>query len=492
MDGRVKVVGQVERVDGESLTYAEFVDRFMAPNRPAVLTGLTLSWRCREDWTLPGPGGSSLPDLSFFARNFPSPLVQVADCSSREFPDQKRLEMSMQEFIDHWLRGAHGGSSDGDRDGSLLYLKDWHFVKEYPDYVAYNTPVFFVDDWLNMYLDSHPIHRDSDIANHRNEINCSDYRFVYMGAKGTWTPLHADVFRSYSWSANVCGRKQWLFLPPSQSHLIFDRNMRSSVYSLNDDVPEKQFPEFNKTEWLECIQEKNEIIFVPSGWYHQVYNLEDTISINHNWFNAYNLHWVWNLLYEDYKVAKEYIEDIRDICDDFEGLCQRNLAANTGMNFYDFFIFIVRFALANVIELYHLQQPELATFSAETAHQFVYNLTSIHSVASKMTTTEAFSTENLCSISEDNRSAFCNVKQILEDESFRSLLMTLSKAYDSIDREQRNYLQSWTSYPKGCLSVTCLKSDCNVVDHITSLIDVVCGPEDLLRLIDSALSEGRM
>jgi len=36
------------------------------------------------------------------------------------------------------------------------------------------------------------------------------------------------------------------------------------------------------------------------------------------------------LLYEDYKIAKEYIEDIRDICDDFEGLCQRNLAANTG------------------------------------------------------------------------------------------------------------------------------------------------------------------
>ena len=35
-----------------------------------------------------------------------------------------------------------------------------------------------------MYLDSHPIHRDSDIANHKNEINCSDYRFVYMGEKG--------------------------------------------------------------------------------------------------------------------------------------------------------------------------------------------------------------------------------------------------------------------------------------------------------------------
>ncbi|CAD6231255.1 unnamed protein product [Miscanthus lutarioriparius] len=487
---RVKVVGQVERVDGESLSYAEFVRRFMAPNRPVVLTGLTSSWRARKDWTLSGSGDRRRPDLGFFAQNFPSPLVQVADCSSRDLTDQKRLEMSMQEFIDHWVGGAHGASSDGDRDGSLLYLKDWHFVKEYPDYIAYTTPTFFVDDWLNMYLDSHPIHRDSDIANHKNEINCSDYRFVYMGAKGTWTPLHADVFRSYSWSANVCGRKQWFFLLPSQSHCIFDRNMRSSVYNLHDDVSEKQFPEFSKTEWLECIQEQNEIIFVPSGWYHQVHNLEDTISINHNWFNAYNLHWVWNLLYEDYKVAKEYIEDIRDICDDFEGLCQRNLAANTGMNFYDFFVFIVRFALANVIELYHLQQPEVATLSTETAHHLVYNLTSIRSVASKMTKTEAFTTENhLCSISEDNRSAFSNIKQILEEESFRRLSMTVSKAYDHIDSGQRS-LKSSTSYLKGCSSVICLKSDCNVVDHITSLVDEVCGPEDLVRLIDRALSDG--
>lgn len=33
---------------------------------------------------------------------------------------------------------------------------------------------------------------------------------------------------------------------------------------------------------------------------------------------------------KDCKEAKEYIEDIRDICNDIESLCQRNLAANTG------------------------------------------------------------------------------------------------------------------------------------------------------------------
>ncbi|KAM0900933.1 hypothetical protein ACQ4PT_020319 [Festuca glaucescens] len=487
---RVKVVGQVERVDGRSLTYPEFVDRFMKPNLPVVLTGLTSSWRSCEDWTLAGTDGRRRPNLDCFAQNFPSPLVQVADCSSREFTDQKRLEMSMQKFIDQWVRNSCTGSSNGVCEASPLYLKDWHFVKEYPDYVAYTTPTFFMDDWLNMYLDSHPMHRDPDIANHKNEINCADYRFVYMGAKGTWTPLHADVFRSYSWSANVCGRKLWLFLEPSQSHLIFDRNLRSSVYDINGDVSEKQFPDFNKAEWIECIQEQNEIIFVPSGWYHQVHNLEDTISINHNWFNVYNLHWVWNLLHEDYKVAKEYIEDIRDICDDFEGLCQRNLAANTGMNFYDFFIFITRFVLANVIELYHIREPEDAKLnSTETAHPFVYNLMQIRDVASKMISTEAFSTKNLCIISEENRSAMSDVTKILKDDSFRRLWMSLSKAYAYIGRGQRSFDQMRYLNQKGCLSVACLKSDCNVVDDITFLMREIHGPEDLVRLIDAALHE---
>lgn len=107
-----------------------------------------------------------------------------------------------------------------------------------------------------------------------------------------------------------------------------------------------------------------------------------------------------------------------------------------------------------------------------------------------MTSTEAFTTENyLCSISEDNRSAFSNVKQILEEESFGRLSMTLSKAYDDIDRGRRS-LKSPMSYLKGCSSVICPKSDCSVVDHITSLVDEVCGPEDLVRLIDSVLSDG--
>lgn len=41
--------------------------------------------------------------------------------------------------------------------------------------------------------------------------------------QSSWTPLHADVLRSFSWSVNVAGAKRWLLLPPRHTHLLYDR-----------------------------------------------------------------------------------------------------------------------------------------------------------------------------------------------------------------------------------------------------------------------------
>lgn len=46
-------------------------------------------------------------------------------------------------------------------------------ARDFPEYVAYTTPVYFQSDWLNQYWDSH-------------EKQDDDYRFVYMGPKGSW------------------------------------------------------------------------------------------------------------------------------------------------------------------------------------------------------------------------------------------------------------------------------------------------------------------
>ncbi|CAN4086007.1 unnamed protein product [Withania somnifera] len=461
----LKIGGTIEKVNGREVTYSEFADKYMAQNQPVVLKGLMDDWRACKDWVSP----NGKPNLHFFSTHFGKSKVQVADCGTREFTDQKIIEMTVSEFIDHWLRVSsvdYGDDNNGGVAGRcLLYLKDWHFVKEYPEYIAYRTPTGFSDDWLNFYLDKFRMHNDPDTYSERNEISCSDYRFVYMGSKGTWTPLHADVFRSYSWSANVCGKKQWYFLSPSQHHLVFDRNMKSSVYNIFADVPQSKFPGFEKAIWWECTQEENEVIFVPSGWYHQVHNLEDTISINHNWFNGYNLSWVWDLLLKDYNEASEYIEDLKG-CDDFEELCQRNLAANTGMNFFDFFIFIVRFAFANVVLLHVLAsvKNETSRKPSETMQLIYFNLESIRSVAVKMKPINA----------GDRQGVLLDLRKNLEDHSFIELCAAVGKTYELIHDQSE---------------VTQALSQCKDLMFCDFIRSQVQSSKDLVTFIDGAFTK---
>lgn len=58
------------------------------------------------------------------------------------------------------------------------YFKDWHFTRDYPDEVVYTVPKYFSSDWLNEYLTS------KDDLN--DDVTKDDYRFVYMGPKGSW------------------------------------------------------------------------------------------------------------------------------------------------------------------------------------------------------------------------------------------------------------------------------------------------------------------
>lgn len=120
--------------------------------------------------------------------------------------------MIVTEYIEYW-HNMNCIFYDTDCDGninysSFIYLKDWHFVNEYPDCDAYTTQTIFLDDWLNLYLDSYCIHGIRCVDEGCEcDVSCLDYCFVYMVQKGTWTPLDVDAFRSYSWSANVCGKK---------------------------------------------------------------------------------------------------------------------------------------------------------------------------------------------------------------------------------------------------------------------------------------------
>jgi ribosomal protein L16 Arg81 hydroxylase len=59
------------------------------------------------------------------------------------------------------------------------------------------------------------------------------------------------------------------------------------------------------------LQDAGDVLFVPSGWHHMVTNEAPTLSINHNWLNAHNVHWAWPLLRTEHQQATQQLEDCR-------------------------------------------------------------------------------------------------------------------------------------------------------------------------------------
>jgi hypothetical protein len=162
------------------------------------------------------------------------------------------------------------------------------------------------------------------------EEDRDDFRFVYMGPAGSWTPFHRDVFRSHSWSANLTGRKLWLMFPPAAEPCLVSQHggcvydvlaAMAAVLGEADGTNDKEtetamkrfhaeFPRFREALPLCRVvwQNAGQVIFVPSvrslqplpelisllqGWFHQVINVEDVVSINHNWGNGLNLPRMW-------------------------------------------------------------------------------------------------------------------------------------------------------------------------------------------------------
>ncbi|KAK4304391.1 hypothetical protein Pmani_023660 [Petrolisthes manimaculis] len=301
------------------IEYDRFFREYLERNRPCVLAShFTEGWRARSDWVR---SSDNTPHVQHLLQHFGEADVPVADCDQKHYDSQQKKTYKLNDYIEYWngLRKLSCGKK------LCLYLKDWHFVKAYPDYGAYTTLEYFASDWLNEFWDVREDLKD-------------DYQFVYIGPKGSWTPFHADVFRSYSWSANVCGRKRWVFYPPGEEQYLRD-SLGTPVYDVDSptlrDVT--KYPQASEASGrLEVIQEQGQTIFVPSGWHHQVWNLEDTISINHNWLNGTNIHTVWEFMVESLNQVEFAIRDCTDM-DDWVGQCQLLLKATHGMDYQEFY-----------------------------------------------------------------------------------------------------------------------------------------------------------
>lgn len=334
---------------------------FLLPNKPCILPPeLIRNWPAR-DWARTPPSNSSEESSSLhqafdlLKQQYGDHIVPVVTTAAGtgardahpsagqyESGPSTREEMSLSEAVDRLHEACRLRSQEEEQgttsSAPLVYIKDWHLVRqekmrqsrEQPDHstsstLPYTTPDLFLDDWMNNESFSPLIsHQCSDSE---ESAIPDDFRFCYAGLQGTSTALHRDVYTSYSWSTNLVGRKRWVLYGPRLSSLL--RRLLEQGRGLAPLSAAERASLREEGSRTTVLQEEGETIFVPSDVFHTVENLEDTISLNHNWCNAVNLPRMYESIKEEMGEVQGALADVREMLK--EGAKQRQSAARESL-----------------------------------------------------------------------------------------------------------------------------------------------------------------
>jgi hypothetical protein len=120
-------------------------------------------------------------------------------------------------------------------------------------------------------------------------------QWLLVGGVGSGLSFHVDPFGCSAWNALLQGRKRWALYPPdhippavtlrkgSQESTMYDSPTSASWFrEVLPLLPVDQRP-------IEFFQEVGDIIFIPSGWWHCVVNLTDTVAFTRNVINRANV-----------------------------------------------------------------------------------------------------------------------------------------------------------------------------------------------------------
>ncbi|PWN24360.1 Clavaminate synthase-like protein [Jaminaea rosea] len=321
-------------------SYVDFLHKYLITNRPCILPRALIEdwpawkeWRCGTTSCASSSSTSSNKDVAkedadanmdlrlhrsflLLASRYGEHVVPVVVRRGEE--EEERREMKLKDAVEEMrcarargrsvAKGAEGGSEE-----TLIYIKDWHLVRlsrlagqEAP----YVTPDLFRDDWMN---NDSPLTPNPDVTASSSSTLPDDFRFCYAGLSGTFTPLHRDVYTSYSWSTNIVGRKRWTLYSPQLAPLLRRADGRGAPLSEGERLELEERKSGCRGERVEVVQEEGETIFVPSNCYHEVFNLSDCISLNHNWCNSVNLPRMYDAMKEEMGEVRYALRDVEEM-----------------------------------------------------------------------------------------------------------------------------------------------------------------------------------
>ncbi|KAJ4330691.1 hypothetical protein N0V95_010015, partial [Ascochyta clinopodiicola] len=188
-----------------------------------------------------------------------------------KYPTTKFTAEAVDWPLETYMSYMHNNS-----DESPLYLFDRAFTTKTgvpttgPD-AGYWTPPCFGPDLFSALGPQRP-----------------DSRWMILGPQGSGSTFHQDPNATSAWNAVLTGQKYWLLFPPSTT-------TPPPGIILSDDASEITAP-LSIAEYLltfhdlaratpgarEGICREGEVLHVPSGWFHLVLNLSESLALTQN------------------------------------------------------------------------------------------------------------------------------------------------------------------------------------------------------------------
>jgi len=157
-----------------------------------------------------------------------------------------------------------------------------------------------------------------DLLSYLGETRRPPYRWFLIGPQRSGSAVHKDPFGTSAWNTVVHGRKLWLLFPPETLEIIVkdienenddeddevELNILEPIHYFMSILPKLRRKHPTISIYL-TFQESGDTMFVPSGWWHSVINLTDTIAITQNYCSWINFKTVFNEMNDDAAYDKE-------------------------------------------------------------------------------------------------------------------------------------------------------------------------------------------
>ena len=225
----------IQKVSG--LTSEIFQKQFLLPQKPVILSDLTDDWAAKEKWS-----------LEYFKENYGDLLVPVFSSNASK-AGKKYMEADQEIPFREYIQTIQKGKTD-------LRLFLFNIFKLVPEL-----------------KDDYQVHTIMDGF-------YKEFPFTFFGGAGSKVAMHYDIDMSNVFLTQFDGRKRVVLFDPDQSEYLYRLPFTVASYIDVDNPDYEKFPALKEVKGYECIIERGDTLFIPSGYWHYITYLDAGFSMS--------------------------------------------------------------------------------------------------------------------------------------------------------------------------------------------------------------------